>query len=120
MKCEKDNCRVEIEDGEERSFHGQFLCEDCYMDALSPARTCDPWAVRSASLSKSCGETTEFGGLQEKIISLIRKQVGISVAGLADKLCARQGDVEREIASLRHMEKIRASIHNGRKVIVLW
>ena len=27
-----------------RDFHGQLLCDDCYMDALSPARTCDPWA----------------------------------------------------------------------------
>ena len=24
------------------------LCDDCYMDALSPTKTCDPWAVYTA------------------------------------------------------------------------
>ena len=37
MECEK--CGDIIEDGDEREFHGRTLCEDCYMDTLSPART---------------------------------------------------------------------------------
>ena len=43
MNCDK--CGSEMKNGEETEHHGQLLCEDCYMDALSPARTCDPWAV---------------------------------------------------------------------------
>lgn len=34
--------------GKEESIHGRTVCEECLMDILSPARTCDPWAVRSA------------------------------------------------------------------------
>lgn len=41
MQC--DRCKNVIEEGEEREHAGRILCEDCYMDALSPARTCDPW-----------------------------------------------------------------------------
>ncbi len=121
MLCQKENCRAEIEDGEEREFHGLFLCDDCYMDALSPARTCDPWAVRSAGLAKEHGDTTEHGGgLQQKIIDLIKKSGGLSQTELAEKLSVRPGDIEREIAALRHMEKIRAAMQDGKKVIVLW
>ena len=43
-------CGVHIESGEEREYTGQMLCEDCYMDALSPVKTCDPWAVYTAKL----------------------------------------------------------------------
>jgi hypothetical protein len=121
MRCEKENRRAEIEEGEGRDFHGKLLCDDCYMDALSPARTCDPWAVRSAGLAREHGDTTEHtGGLQQKILDLIAKSVGQSQAELASKLAARPGDIEREIAALRHMEKIRAAMQDGKKVIVLW
>jgi len=40
MVC--DRCRVEIDAGEEREIHGRLVCEDCYMDLLSPTRNCDP------------------------------------------------------------------------------
>ena len=46
MKC--DRCGTEICAGEEMDLHGQVLCEDCAMRALSPTIGCDPWAVRSA------------------------------------------------------------------------
>jgi hypothetical protein len=121
MLCAKENCRAEIEEGEERDFHGQLLCDDCYMDALSPARTCDPWAVRSAGMAKECGDATEYkGSLQQKILDLIKKTGGLSINELAGKLAVRPGDIEREIAALRHMEKIRAAMQDGKKVIVLW
>lgn len=121
MLCAKENCRAEIEEGEGRDFYGQLLCDDCYMDALSPARTCDPWAVRSAGLFKERGDTTEHsGGLQQKILDLIQESGGLSLAEIAAKLFVRQGDIEREIAALRHMEKIHAAMQDGKKVIVLW
>ncbi|OKY74373.1 MAG: hypothetical protein BM485_14005 [Desulfobulbaceae bacterium DB1] len=120
MKCARENCREEIPDGEERNWHGQLLCEDCYMDALSPAKTCDPWAVRSATMSRDIGETTEHSGLQAQILRQIRQSGGISPAGLAETLAVRLSDIEREIAALRHMEKVRAAMQDGKKVIVLW
>jgi hypothetical protein len=121
MLCEKGTCQVVIEDGEGREFHGRILCDDCYMDALSPARTCDPWAVRSASFAKEGGETTEqSGSLQQKIITLIQGSRGLSRDELVERLSARPGDVDREIAALRHMEKIRATLLDGKKVIIPW
>ena len=84
MLCQKENCQAEIEESEGRDFHGQLLCDDCYLDALSPARTCDPWAVRSAGLAKERGDATEHaGGLQQQILELIQKSGGLSLAELA-------------------------------------
>lgn len=120
MKCDRENCRADIAEGEERCLHGRVLCEDCYMDALSPAKTCDPWAVRSASIAGSTGDTMQSGGLQEKILDLLKKNRGLPLAELAQRLAVRQGDLEREIAALRHMEKVRAAVVNGGKVITLW
>ncbi len=42
MKCTK--CKVELSKGEEREYNHEVLCEDCYIDVLSPAKFCDPWA----------------------------------------------------------------------------
>ncbi len=35
MECTK--CKVMIPDGEERTHKKELLCEDCYIDVLSPA-----------------------------------------------------------------------------------
>ncbi|MFZ5765045.1 MAG: hypothetical protein ACOY4H_05540 [Thermodesulfobacteriota bacterium] len=120
MQCEGKNCGVDIAAGEERIWHGRRLCDDCYMDALSPARTCDPWAVRSATIARDSGDTIDHGGLQQRILQQIRQNGGMSLSELADALAARPADIEREIAALRHMEKVRAAMQNGRKVIVPW
>lgn len=120
MRCEQENCHATIEEGEERVFHGRLLCEDCYMDALSPPRTCDPWAVRSASLAKEQGEQSEAGGLQSNILQMLSECGGLSREELAEKLQVTPRDLERELATLRHLEKIRAAMQGEKKVIVLW
>ena len=69
MRC--DRCREDIKEGEERELHGQTLCEDCYMDTLSPAKACDPWAVHSAkSFAKEDGSNVEITETQSKILQI--------------------------------------------------
>ncbi len=118
MECHK--CGTPIPPGEERSYHDIILCEDCYMDVLSPARACDPWAVRSAGLSARSGDSLEGSAVQQRILSLIRENNGMSIDDLAERLALKTGDVEREIAALRHMEKVRATLRDGNKIIIPW
>ena len=118
MNCRR--CNTEIPNGDERDFHGQKLCEDCYMDALSPTRTCDPWSVHSA---KQLGDKT--GGLhtspmQDMILEILAETRGIEPGDLAKRLAILPVELDREIAALRHMEKLRAELREGRKYIVLW
>ena len=116
MKCY--TCESKIENGDEREHMGQVLCEDCYMDALSTVKACDPWAVYSAkSMSDGGSQLTQ---LQERILAVLKETNGIEPEALAAKLGLSQSDLQREMATLRHMEKIRAAMEGGRKVFRLW
>jgi len=118
MQCDK--CKDPIETDEERDFHGQVLCEDCYMDALSPARTCDPWAVHSAkSLAQQEGRV-EINETQKKIIQILEETGGVEPRILVERLQIKPSDLERQIAALRHMEKVRGELREDKKVVRLW
>ncbi len=118
MKC--DRCNESIEAGEEREHHGQVLCEDCYMDALSPARSCDPWAVHSAKSLKEQRGRVEVNEVQKRILRILEETGGIEPRLLVERLQIRPLDLEREIAALRHMEKVRGELRDGKKVVRLW
>jgi hypothetical protein len=119
MKCER--CEASIPDGEEREHLGQMLCEDCYMDVLSPAKACDPWAVHSAkSFGKERGGRFELTELQEKILEILKETGSVPAGHLVERLNISSMDLEREIAALRHMEKVRGELREGKKYLRLW
>jgi len=102
-------------------YGGQALCEDCYMRALSPARACDPWAVRSAqTLSKLDDRFAGLSELQAVILRVLGETGGLEAAALAERLQVKLPDLERELATLRHMEKTRGQMRAGRKIVCLW
>ncbi|MBN1627316.1 MAG: hypothetical protein JW944_12405 [Deltaproteobacteria bacterium] len=118
MRC--DRCGAIIVDGEERELNGQILCEDCYMDLVSPLKACDPWAVYSAkSFSRSQGDNLSLTPVQEKILDIL-KNGPIEPEALSDRLKIKATDLEREFAVLRHMEKIRGELKDGKRFIRLW
>jgi hypothetical protein len=122
MQC--DRCGTDIEQGEEREHLGKTVCEDCYMDILSPARTCDPWAVHSAkSFEQHMGSTVALSPVQSEILKILEETGGVERDQLLDRLKGRVSgsQLEREFATLRHMEKVRAEKReNGRVFLRLW
>lgn len=119
MQCER--CDDEIAKGEERKLHGRILCEDCYMDLLSPAKACDPWAVHSAkTFLKGSSHGFELNPAQQKILKVLRKKGPTEPRELIEMLQIKEADLERELAVLRHMEKIRGELKDGKKMIRLW
>lgn len=116
MKCYK--CKAHIGSGEEREYAGKILCEDCYMDALSPVKACDPWAVYTAK--SMSGKGAALTKLQEDILAVLEKSKGIELELLAKKLGLKLSDLQREIATLRHMEKLKAAMEGDKKVFRLW
>ena len=118
MNCDK--CGASIPDGDEREHYSQTLCEDCYMDTLSPTRTCDPWAVHSAKTLEQSGAAVTLTTTQSEILSLLRETGGAEPGYVADRLSISMTELEREIAALRHMEKVRGELREGRKYIILW
>ena len=106
MNCDK--CRITIPSGEERNYQNQFFCEDCYMIALSPMKTCDPWAVHSAkNFEKWSGEAKHLTPVQSEILRILKIEGPMEPAILLKKLRGKiqLDDLQREFSTLRHMEK---------------
>ncbi len=117
MRCER--CNQSINESEAREHLGQTLCEDCYLDALSPVRTCDPWAVHSAkTFEKHSGRKGQLTPIQSEILAILEQSGGIEAAALQARLGSEltESDLQRELAALRHMEKARAQKH-GQSII---
>ncbi len=118
MKCHR--CKGIIPDGEENDLHGQILCEDCYMDLLSPPKMCDPWAVHSAKSFGKNKNGLEVNPVQQKIIDTLKDKGLQDPKSLAEILQIKESDLERELAALRHMEKVRGELKDGKRMIRLW
>jgi len=119
MICER--CNDNIEEGDERELHGKTLCEDCYIDALSPSKGCDPWAVYCAKSSlKNERAEPEITELQSKILQILKETGGIEPEEIIKRLSIKPSELEREIATLRHMEKVKGQIRGEKRVLCLW
>ena len=119
MKCNR--CGELIPDEEEMDYFGETLCEECYMRALSPARACDPWAVRSAQrLSQLDDEYAALTETQKRILQILAETGGAPAEAVAQKLNIGLTKLRNEFATLRHMEKVRGQMRDGKKIICLW
>jgi hypothetical protein len=121
MKC--DRCNQEIEPGDEREHLGQYLCEDCCIDVLSPLKTCDPWAVHSAkNFEKNFGENRSLTLIQSQMLTLLEENGAMEPKQLLAELgsAMQLKDLEREFATLRHMEKVRGEKQEGKILWRLW
>ena len=121
MKC--DRCRQEIDPGEEREHLGQTLCEDCCIDVLSPMKTCDPWAVHSAkTFEQHAGKNRSLTPLQSQILKVLEENGAMEPDRLLAELESnlQPKDLEREFATLRHMEKVRGQKIDGKVYWRLW
>ena len=121
MRC--DDCNTTIEPGEEREHLGRHLCEDCYMVALSPMKTCDPWAVHSAkNYEKHAGDDRPLTPLQKEILRVLKAEGPLEPTALQEKLGGQHSleDLQRSFSALRHMEKVRGEKQGQRVLWRLW
>ena len=116
MECEK--CNKQIKQGEEMNYKGKTLCEDCYIDTLSPTRTCDPWAVYTAK--SFSGKDAVFNAAQTKILKILKETGGVEFSVLVEMLRMEPDEVKREFATLRHMEKAQGEMRDCKTVFCLW
>jgi hypothetical protein len=93
------------------------------MDVLSPVRACDPWAVHSAkSFEKHGGGSGRLTPIQSKILGILSETGGIEPQVLLQKIDAdlTLKELEREFATLRHMEKARGEKQGHQILWRLW
>jgi hypothetical protein len=107
FKCRK--CSKEIEKQQDYEYQGDVFCEDCYMDILSPAKACDPWAVHSAqTFLKGKDKLSTLTPLQLNIVHHIRGKGGATIEEMVENLNLTEEILRREFAVLRHMEILKA------------
>ncbi|MGQ9653382.1 MAG: hypothetical protein ACUVXD_04875 [Thermodesulfobacteriota bacterium] len=110
ISCE--GCGREMEPASAYTHMGRNLCEECYMDALNPPKACDPWAVYVAKRSASRG-LSSLTPLQEKILDILAKEGPMPPVVLQRRLGVQEVDLRREFATLRHMERVKATKIDG-------
>ncbi len=103
-------CGREVDPDEAVRQGSRVLCEDCLMDEMSPAKACDPWAVRHARSSMGSGAEAAgaLQGLEKRLYDLVRERGQVPKAEAPGLLGVPDRDVERAFATLRHMELLRA------------
>lgn len=113
MECKK--CKTVIPRGEEREHNSELLCEDCYIDVLSPATFCDPWATYNAVSFYKNNPVTAYTDNQKKILNVLKENGGLDADVLAGSLQGQMSreDGERECAALHRMGKISFENRNG-------
>ena len=111
MKCEK--CGCDIPEDEDFEHLGQTVCEDCYIDAMSPSKPCDPWAVHLASRAihtDGVPQTDQLTEPQNAILKFIDDNGKVTLDQIREKFNLKESELESQIATLRHCDLL-----NGRK-----
>jgi len=93
------------------------------MIALSPVKTCDPWAVHSAkSFEKFAGDTKQMTRTQSEILQILEAFGSMEPETLLEKLGGNMQleDLRREFATLRHMEKVKGEKQGQNVLWRLW
>jgi len=119
MRC--DRCGCEISEDKSYTYLGQTLCEDCYINIRYPSKTCDPWAVYSATRSRESLGLKEAEGLtdlQKTIYEFIKSKEKVSSEEVMESLNISQPELQTQLAILRHCELIRGH-KEGDKVYLI-
>ena len=121
MICER--CEEEIPEGEKCEHMGQVLCEDCYIEAIEPPRTCDVAAVYSAKLArKMAGQegTDGLTDLQKDIYNYIKQEGPVTHEQIMKKYSLAKWQLEKNFATLRHCELVRGFREKGTVFVKIW
>jgi len=108
MKCQK--CQRDIPENESYTHLGETLCDDCYMDVRSPAKSCDPWAVYSATRTRETAGLTGAEGLntlQQAIYTYIKDRGKVTPDEVITRFNITPQDLQNQIATLRHYELVK-------------
>jgi hypothetical protein len=114
MECSR--CGIHLEEEETREHAGQTLCEDCYIEALSPPQACDPWAVHLAK-SEKLRTGVQLTPLQQQVYDLVKERGAIPFPEAAELLGLTEAELRREFATLRHLELLRGQ-KQGQQVLI--
>jgi recombinational DNA repair protein (RecF pathway) len=104
-------------------FRDQDLCEDCYMGALQPPKTCDVAATHLAKKHRQAAGQTGTEGLldiQRKIYEFIKQHGRVTREQIMKEFAIPEWELEKQIAILRHCELVKGRRAEGKLFLVLF
>lgn len=119
MKCQR--CQRDIPGDEYFEYLGEKLCDDCYMEAMSPPKACDPWAVYSATRTRESLGLKGAAGLtplQKDIYEFVRNKGKATALEVMANFNITQNDLQSVVATLRHCELVRGEKGGGKVYLV--
>lgn len=117
MVVQCNRCGREVADKEKYEYHGQILCEDCYIDMRFQAKACDPWAVYTATRSRQRMGFKNAEGLtdlQRAIYDFIRSRGKVTREELSKNFNLSESELQVQLATLRHCELVKGLKEKGR------
>jgi hypothetical protein len=109
MICNK--CTLAVPEQDIYEHAGKILCEDCYIDTVSAPKTCDPWAVYTATRTKSKGDTLPTD--LQRILDLVRADGPVALEQICSQLDLSEEEFRSRFSTLRHMELAQACQMEG-------
>ena len=109
MECSR--CNQPIPEGEECNYRGKLMCEDCYIQAVEPLKTCDVAAVHSAKTHRAASGQTGVEGLtelQKSICQYVNERTKVTKPELLKAFDLPARELDKLISILRHCELIKA------------
>lgn len=121
MNCER--CGDQLLEEESYNHRGKILCEDCYIGAIQPPKSCDVTAVHSAKKHRELTGENGTDGLTEQqrdIYNTIKREGKLTRQELMNRFKLQEWELEKQIAILRHCELVKAQKGEDQIYIVLF
>ncbi len=119
MKC--DRCGKEIKEGDSYTHRGEILCEDCYLDIRLEVKSCDPWAVYSATRAREGANLKGTEGLtqvQKEIYEFVKQRGKVTREEVGESFSLLEPELQKELATLRHCELVKGYKEDGRVYLI--
>ncbi len=107
METRCNRCGRPIVPEDTYTWGGDQLCEDCYLDRVATPKTCDPWAVYTAT--RTMHHHGSLTPIQQRIYDFIKAHGPSSEEEICRTLSLSATDFRTAFSTMRHMELLRAS-----------
>ena len=111
MKCSR--CGMEIPADEVHTYKGMTLCEDDYIEAISPEKHCDPWATYLAGRESGATGISSLSDFQKEIHKFLKEKGKATRDEVMTKFKISAGDLDEHLKVLMHTETVQELSEGG-------
>ena len=116
MKCNR--CSKEIPADEIHSHLGHTLCEDCYIEAISPEKHCDPWATYLASRESGATGVSALSDIQKEMHKFLKEHGKATRDEVMARFRLSAVDLDEHLKVLMHSETVQELGEAGEMYLV--